>query len=130
MREEELRQPVHEFLENRKYSVFDEIPLFSRKIDIIAKRRAEIIAVELKLQNWRKAIHQAYHNQRVANYSYIALPETIRSRANRIIFREIFNYGIGLLSVDGTVIQIIPPERSSRIQPNLRRNFIRRLQLS
>ena len=126
--EENLREPVHRFFENKNYSVFDEVRLFQRGIDIIAKRRSTIIAVELKMRNWRRAVQQACLDLRVSNYAFIALPETIWSRIDRRIYYEAYNHGIGLLSVDGEARQIMRPDRSKRIQPSLRRSFLKRLQ--
>jgi hypothetical protein len=126
-REEELRKPVHEYFRTRQYSVFDEVRLFSRGIDIIAKRRNEIVAIELKLSDWKKAIYQACLNQRVSDYSYVALPEPLWNRINREVYTMSVAQGIGLLSVDGVARQIMRSERSKRIQPHLRRRFLRNL---
>jgi hypothetical protein len=126
--EEELRKPVHDYFRTKKYSVFDEVRLFSRDIDIVAKRRNEIIAVELKLRDWKKAINQACLNQRVSDYSYVALPEPLWNRIDRDVYTISVAQGIGLLSVHGVARQIMRPERSKRIQPHLRRRFLRNLQ--
>jgi len=125
--EENLRKPVRHFFENKNYSVFDEVRLFQRGIDIIAKRRNIIIAVELKMRDWRRAVQQAYLDLRVSDYALIALPETLWSRISRKIYYEAYNHGLGLLSVDGEARQIMRPERSKTIQPSLRRNFLKRL---
>jgi hypothetical protein len=127
LKEEDLRKPVHEYFKERKYTVFDETKLFSRGIDIVAKRRSEVIAVELKLHDWKKAMGQACLNLRVSDYSFIALPEPMWNRIDRRIYYMSFNYGIGLLSVDGVARQIMRPERSKRIQPCLRRRFLKSL---
>lgn len=125
--EEDLREPVRYYFKNKNYSVFDEAKLFSRGIDVIAKRRNSIIAVELKVQKWRRAIQQAYMDLRVSNYAFVALPETKWERVDRKIFREAYNCGIGLLSVNGDVRQIMPPAPRNMIQPKLRRRFLRSL---
>lgn len=129
-REEELRKPVREYFENKKFSVFDEVKLFARNIDVVAKKRDEVIAVELKLRDWKKAIDQARLNLRVSNYSFVALPEPVWDRIDRRIYSMSFEHGIGLLSVDGVTRQIMRPERSKRIQPYLRRRFLCSLQRS
>lgn len=128
MREDELRRPVSDYFRKKEYAVFDEVRLFSRGIDIVAKRRSEVVAVELKLRDWKKAINQACLNQRVSDYSFIALPEPMWNRIDRKIYAVSFVQGIGLLSVDGVARQVMRPERSKRIQPHLRRRFLRSLQ--
>jgi len=127
VKEEELRKPVHDYFEKKEYVVFDEIALFTRNIDVIAKRRNEIVSVELKLRDWKKAINQACLNQRVSNYSFVALPEPVWDRIDRRIYAVSFEQGIGLLSVDGVTRQIMRPRHSERIQPHLRRRFLRSL---
>jgi len=125
--EKNLRKPVRQFFESKNYTVFDEVKLFQRGIDIIAKRRSTIIAVELKMRNWRRAVQQACLDLRVSDYAFIALPETIWSRIDWRIYYEAYNHGLGLLSVDGEASQIMRPDRSKRIQPSLRRNFLKKL---
>jgi hypothetical protein len=127
VKEEELRKPVRDYFEKKEYEVFDEIALFARNIDVIAKRRNEIVSIELKLRDWKKAINQACLDQRVSNYSFVALPEPVLDRIDRRIYVVSFEQGIGLLSVDGVTRQIMRPRRSERIQPHLRRRFLRSL---
>ncbi len=125
--EEELRDPVKELFRNKNYDIYDEIRLFSRNIDLIAKRKSNLIAVELKLVDWKKAIHQASLDFRVANFSYIALPESIISRVNRKMYHDLLNTGIGLISVDGNAKIMMKSERSKKIQPVLRKKFLKKL---
>lgn len=126
LQEDDLRQPVHQLFESRGYIVSDEVSLFSRKIDVVAKKRNDVITVELKLRNWREALDQARLNLRVSNYSYVALQEPL-SRFDSRLFIETIQSGIGLLSVNGTASEIVCPKRSNVIQSNLRRNFLRHL---
>jgi hypothetical protein len=125
--EADLRSPVHVFFEERHYSVFDEVRLFSRKIDVIARRRNEITSVELKTRDWRRAIHQAFLDLSVSDYSFIALPHSTCRRIETSMLNEALNYGIGILRVDGVAIQIIKPKRNGKIQPHLRRRFLKGL---
>jgi hypothetical protein len=125
--EEELREPVRVYFKDKSYSVFDEAKLFSRGIDVIAKRKNTVIAIELKVQKWRRAIQQAYMDLRVANYAFVALPEAKWERIDRRVFHEAYTSGIGLLSVNGNVSQVMPPAKSNNIQPKLRRHFLRSL---
>ena len=128
MLEEDLREPVREYFKNKNFSVFDEPKLFSRGIDVIAKKGSSLIAVELKVEKWKRAIQQAYMDLRISNFAYVALPEGKWERIDRRIFLEAYNHGIGLLSVNGNVNQIMRPVQSNKIQPKLRRQFLNNLQ--
>jgi predicted RecB family endonuclease len=127
IREEDLRCAVHDYFKCKNYSIFDEHKLFARKIDIVAKRRNEIITIELKMRAWERAIQQAYLNQRVSNYSYIALPENILNNSKSRLFDEAFKNGIGIISVNGSAKQIMGAKKSNQIQSCLRSNFIKSL---
>jgi hypothetical protein len=127
-KEKEMQKPIREYFTERQYSVFDEARLFSRKIDVVAKRRNQVVTVELKLHDWKRAISQAYLNQRVSDYSFVALPEPLWNRIDRKIYSVSVAYGIGLLSVDGVARQIMRAEHSKRIQPHLRKSFLKDLQ--
>jgi hypothetical protein len=121
--EDDLRQPVHEFLEKKGFMVLDERRLFSRKIDVIGRRRSEVVTVELKLNNWKDAIEQARLNQRVSDYSYIALQDPL-GRFGSGLFIEAIQNGIGVLSVNGVASETLRPRRSPAIQKLLRRSFL------
>jgi hypothetical protein len=125
--EEELRPRVHAFFEDQRFEVFDEARLLSRNIDIIAMRRRELRTIEMKVHDWKRAIEQAYLNLRVADYSYIALPEPVWVRASPYIKNEAYTSGIGVIGVDGVARQVIKPARSSRIQTHLRQRFVEKL---
>lgn len=125
--EEELRQPVRDYFEQKRFLVYDEVRLFSRNIDIVAKRGSNLMSVELKMYDWRRAIEQACLNLRVSNYSYIAIPELSAGTINKKAIQESIERGIGLLSVNGVIRKIIRPERSNKIQPILRKQFLMNL---
>lgn len=126
-KERELVKPVKEYFESKNYSTFEEVKLFARNIDVVAKRGNDIVAIELKLRDWRRALAQACLNLRVSNFSYIALPEPIWDRINKSVYTASIEQGIGLLSVNGVTTLILRPERSMRIQPQLRGSFLKEL---
>ncbi len=126
MQESDLRQPVHQFFENKGYIVADEIRLFSRRIDVIARKHHDLIAIELKLQDWKNAIEQARLNLRVSDYSYVALQDPL-GRFDPRLFIDVIQNGIGLLSINGVASEAVHPKRSAVIQRNLRRKFLAQL---
>jgi len=59
----------------------------------------DITTIEVKIQDWKKAIQQALRNRIFANRSYVAFPEKL---AQRVLTEPIFTKSnIGLISVDG-----------------------------
>ncbi len=72
------------------------------------------VAIEAKLRDWKKALHQAYRYKRFANFSFVLLPATNASRAiqNLNLFKQ---YGIGLVTLEENDLQIhfAPTRRDS-----------------
>jgi hypothetical protein len=60
----------------------------------------EILTIEVKVADWRRALSQAARNCIFSHRSFVALPEKIASRIrSETLFREL---GIGLLSIDAS----------------------------
>ncbi|CAN7303494.1 hypothetical protein [Variovorax paradoxus] len=76
-------------------------------VDVLARnRRKGLVAFEAKLDNWKRAFHQAYRSTAYANKSYVIVPEHVASRAMRD--REEFELrGVGLCSFDGSAVQVL-----------------------
>lgn len=75
---------------------------------------SEIITIEVKVEDWRKAIEQAGRNSIFAHRSYIALPAGV---ADRIKEEPIIRQnGIGILAVDDSG-NVIVCRRALRRQP-------------
>lgn len=58
----------------------------------------EIVTIEAKVSNWRRAVMQAARNTLFSHYSYIAIPENIALRIR--CEREMTDSGVGIISVD------------------------------
>jgi hypothetical protein len=59
----------------------------------------EVIAIEVKIGNWQRALAQALRNRIFAHRSFIALPETVAARVRRA--PAILQSGVGVIAVDG-----------------------------
>jgi hypothetical protein len=65
----------------------------------------EIVAIEAKVTDWRKAISQAARNRIFAHKSFVALPEGVARRVRReALFAKL---GIGILGVDGDDVRVV-----------------------
>lgn len=97
--ESELLKPVSEYLKTLGYSIRYEIRIGFCRADIVAFKEEEVVGIELKLSDWKKAIVQAKNYQLGCDYVYLAFPLTkvfnILQKAEHIIRKE----GIGLLAV-------------------------------
>lgn len=119
--EEGLRYPVRSFLERQGYRVRDEVRFNGRIADLVGARDGEVVAVELKLDDWREALTQARAYQVGAPLSYVALPRPTACEVadrNRDAFAA---DGVGLVAVDppGDVEVLVEAEPSDRTLPFL-----------
>ncbi len=72
----------------------------------------EIVAVELKLRDWRRAVWQAVHNRQVATVSYIALPVQSIGAVDAGILRCL---GLGLIGVESKDATIFLRAKRSQV---------------
>ena len=99
-REFELIKPVSDYFINQGYKVRREVKIGYNRADLVAFKNGEITAIELKLNDRKKAIIQAKDYQLGSNFVYLAVP---LSRAYNIL-RKAEHYlrkeRIGLLIVN------------------------------
>lgn len=123
--EASLRDPVGQHYRQEGFAVRHEVNLNGRYADLVAHRAGEVVAVELKLEDWREALAQAMHYQLAAHKAYIAMPlnQAIlplrqRSRLER--------QGVGLLAVHalGEVRTLLEARESTRRLPFLTQHTV------
>ena len=89
-----------------------------RWVDLLAVGR-DLVAVELKVRDWRTALRQAMSYQLGANYSLVAMP--FDHVFSALTYRHMFDKeGIGLMAVKapfGEVRTLIEPQASPRLMP-------------
>lgn len=71
----------------------------------------EIVTIEIKVSNWRRAVEQAARNRIFAHMSFVAVPERIAQRIR--VEPSLRALGIGLISVaeDGSAVTVRRPRR-------------------
>lgn len=76
-------------------------------VDVLVRhRRKVLVAFEAKLDNWKRAFHQAYRSTAYANKSYVIVPTHVAIRALRD--RDEFELrGVGLCSFDGKSVKVL-----------------------
>lgn len=76
----------------------------------------EIIAIEVKVSDWQKAISQAARNRVFTHRSYIAVPIDLARRIKRE--SKLLHFGIGVLAIDSDG-EIFEMRRSRKIRPRV-----------
>jgi hypothetical protein len=115
LREDELRVPVQKLFPPEQYFCKNEVRFGLKRIDMLFRQRSngqEIVAVELKLRKWKRAVWQAASNRQIATYSYVALPSSSAAAIDR---RLMASLGLGLIVADTTDdARIVLPAKRSR----------------
>jgi len=113
----ELFKPVSDYLKNQGYIVKKEVRIGYCRADIVAFKDGLVTAVELKIENWKRAIIQAKNYQLGADYVYIAFPLMKSYNVLRKAEFNLKNNGIGFLIINektSKVCKIIEAKRSNR----------------
>ena len=102
----ELVKPVVDYFKKQGYVVKREVRIGFCRADIVAFKNKTVTAVELKLNDWKKAVIQAKNYQLGTNYVYLAFPlmksYNVLRKAEVILKKE----GIGLLTVNEETCEV------------------------
>lgn len=103
-----------------------EVPILGRRADLVGARDSTLVAVELKMTDWREALRQSIAYQLAADRVWVAMPLAAASAAYRQRWRFEAE-GVGLLAVDdrGSVRTPIAAGPSPRLLPYLRERVLR-----
>jgi len=102
----ELIKPVSDYFKKQGYKVKHEIRIGYHRADLVAFKEDEVVAVELKLSDWKKAIIQAKNYQLGAMFVYIAVPLFKSYNILRKAEYKLKKDGIGLLIVKETKCEV------------------------
>lgn len=98
--EAELADPVARHFAADGYEAFLEVAFNGRIADVIAVKGDEVVAVELKLRDWRQAHRQAMAYQVGCHRSYVGVPLKTALDALRRDRHAFVASGTGLLAVE------------------------------
>ena len=102
----ELVKPVVDYFKNQGYVVKREVRIGFCRADIVAFKDNKVTAVELKLNDWKKAIVQAKNYQLGTNYVYLAFPLMKSYNVLRKAEVTLEKEGIGLLTVNEETCEV------------------------
>ncbi len=116
-REFELTKPVSDYFVNQGFKIFNEVKIGYCRADLVAFKDNTVTAIELKINDRKKAIIQAKNYQLASDYVYLAFPLMKSYSILRKSEYVLKNEGIGLLIVNEEtckVSKIINPRLSKR----------------
>ena len=99
--ERRLADVMINYLRKENHVVAREVQYYGKSIDIVAMPfdSDRLIAVEVKVANWKKAIKQAAINQTVAEECYVAM---YAGYIHRVDLQQLQKCELGLISVGAT----------------------------
>jgi len=96
--EKNLEDAVIPFLEKQFKLYSQQVPLYNRVIDFVGvDDDGNIIGIEFKLNNWKRALKQAKNNRNAFDFVYICIPNN--KNIEKIIFEAKKN-GVGVIIFD------------------------------
>ena|ERR1700678_1301253 len=126
--EREMYPLLRKHVESAGYHAFYEFKTMQGRPDIVgfffepsverSRRYSHAIFIEAKLSDWRRAIKQARAHLAYASKSYIAVPDKIASRPDRLVLAR---FNIGLLAVSSDNVRIIVEPRENVLDDNWHR---------
>jgi hypothetical protein len=99
--EHELVHPVQSYFVSTAEAIFFEVSIgFCRADMVVFQKNHDILAIELKLADWKKALIQAQNYQLATDFVYLAFPSSKSKLVLKKAKNTLENKGIGLLSID------------------------------
>ena len=125
-KESELLEPVAKFAKRKGFRLQSfELPFYEYRIDLygFSQKNDSTVAIELKLNDWRRALEQSLLYQLCADLVYIAMPETSVERVSIDLLRR---NGVGLIAVrvSGACFCVLHAETHKEVRPFYRRSQI------
>lgn len=97
---------VTDFLREKGIEYATEVPIYSKRIDVIGLQRNQILAIELKSQDFKQGIQQAERNSKLVDYSFLCVwSEGVTEH----LIERVDKLDIGLFAVNNQVKCLSPP---------------------
>jgi hypothetical protein len=114
--ERDLVGRLRSHFESSGYAVFTEVNFLLRRIDLVCLHESsgEVVSVEAKLRDWRRAVEQAKTCLLCSDEVLIAVPEELNARVDMARLQE---WGIGLIIVGEGVAKVLDGVRGALMDP-------------
>ena len=107
---------VQDYLKSKGIKVVKEVPFMQQSIDLVYIKKNQLIAMEFKVDNWKRAIEQASSHFLGTNEVYICIPKPKKGIPEKLS-KAMEKTDVGLVFFDENsddVIQTIYPAKHNR----------------
>ena len=118
-REFELTKPVIGYFQSKGYTIRREVRIGFCRADIVAFKDDKAVALELKLNNLKKAIVQVKNYQLGVDFVYIVFPLLRAKNVLKKSKEKLKSDGIGLITVDEETCEIRIVLKARRSKRNI-----------
>lgn len=119
--EDVIMEGLISYYEQSENDVFVEVPMLSKRIDVVLRRDDNIIAIEAKVKNWKRALQQAISYRLCADAVFIAIWKDFTHRVDRQLLGE---YGVGLIEMGEEPRVLVDSQRSWVIHKSVKREVL------
>lgn len=127
--EKQLQEPLLRWLENNRRlgsgsEVFEEMPWFGRKVDLVTVTQSgRITAYELKLNSFRRAVEQAAYNRMAFDRAYVVTASC--PTPNNLNLAT--DTGVGVIVIRSDSVIEIAPSPMRRAAKQIRRELLAKI---
>lgn len=126
IKEEDLVSKVKAFFVKRGFKTYKEVRIRARRIDLVSIKDDKLLAIEVKVNNWKRAFQQAIVYRLCADKVYVAIWHPSIENINKSRYEE---YGIGILSIKEESIRVVKkPQKVEIVHDYLQERIFKKLE--
>jgi len=106
MRESEMLEPVKVYFDSLGFEPLEEYRIIGKRIDLlcVCRKNHKVVAIELKLRDWKGGLRQCIQNASFSNQAYLAMWHT---HLDNVPEDLLSNHGIGLITVNDKGVAVV-----------------------
>jgi len=116
---------VKKFMEKQGFQCYKEVKVLEGRVDLVAIKNKEIVAIEAKVRDWKKILPQVLCCKLFAQKVYAAFWHKYISNIPLQIFKK---HGIGLLSVNRQVNIILESRKNNELHRSIYEKLIKEIE--
>lgn len=126
VKEKEIVPKVKKFFGKRGYKTYREVRIKRRRMDLVCLEGNELVAIEVKVKNWKRALQQAVVYRLCADKVWVSIWHKNVHNIEKGLFDK---YGIGVLNIKKEGIRVVKkPKKVKIVDEYVQKQIINRLE--